>query len=60
MFSTFNKLNEGSCKESAADCKKEILREGTNPKVPKREPQLRGWASGKNRAYKNSRWEQLR
>ena len=60
MFSTFNKLNEGWCKELAPDCKKEELREGTNPKVPEREPQLKGWASGKNRAYKNARWEQLR
>ncbi len=53
MFTTFYKLNEGGCKE-------EELREGTNPKVPEREPQLRGWASGKNRACKNARWEQLR
>lgn len=60
MFTTFNKLNEGSCSEPAADCRKGELREGINPKVPARDSHLKGWASGKNRAYKNSRWEQLR
>ena len=60
MFSTYNKLNEGGCKESASDCKNEELWEGINPKVPEKNTQLRGWASGKNRACKNARWEQLR
>ncbi len=60
MFTTFNKLNEGCCKESTAENRKGEFREGTNPKVPERDSHLRGWASGKNRAYKNSRWEQLR
>lgn len=60
MFSTFNKLNEAGCKEPSTDCNKGELREGTNPKVPERNMQLRGWASGKDRAYKNARWEQLR
>ena len=60
MFSTFSKLNEGGCKDATADCKNGELREGLNPKVPEREPQIKGWASGKNRVYKNARWEQLR
>jgi hypothetical protein len=60
MFTTFNKLNEGGCKETAADCKKTELPEGINPKIPQRESPLKGWASGKNRACKNARWEQLR
>lgn len=60
MFTTFDKLNEGGCKETSLDCRNGELREGLNPKVPERDTQLRGWASGKNRAYKNSRWEQIR
>lgn len=60
MFTTFSKLNEGGCTNAAKPCRRNELQEGTNPKVPERDNQLRRWAKGKDLSHKNYRWEQLR
>jgi hypothetical protein len=60
MFSTFNHLNEGGCKDASQKCSKKGFQEGLNPKIPERDNQLRGWPSGKDLSHKNSHWEQLR